>query len=89
MPQDNTFIAPTTGTANKSLEIRNGQSRYLSASQLAGAETVDIETWEGNAYVATGEQLTASAPAKMLDGPGYYRLSKSATVASCGVYVTG
>ena len=87
--KDNTYIEATTEAVNKILSIANGQSMFISASGLANNEVIDIQVWQGNQYVSSGELLTATQVAGILDGPGDYRLAKSATASPAGVYVTG
>lgn len=88
-PTDNTFIAPATAAAQKEIYLPQNKQIQVSADALAGAEVVNIEIWQGTAYNAGGDQLTATEPVKLLEGPGYFRLSKGVTVGACGVYVTG
>lgn len=89
MPEDNTFIDPVTAAANKELTLPQNRQVQVSANNLAGAEVVDIEVWQGDDYGASGDQLTADEPVRLLEGPGHFRLSKSVTAGACGVYVTG
>ena len=89
MPADNTVIVATTAAATKDIPLHSGAKVHISADNLAGAEVVDIQIWQGSAYGNTGAQLTASEPSKILEGPGAYRLSKGTTAGACGVFVTG
>jgi hypothetical protein len=88
MPADNTFIATATGATTRALSLFRDQSVLISADALAGVEVVDIQVWNGASYDDSGDQLTATAPAKLLDGPGEYQLSKSVTASTCAVFKT-
>jgi hypothetical protein len=89
MPADNTFITAATIATSKELPIMSGDSRVvrISADALVSAEVVDIQVWMGAAFVSSGEELTATAPSKILDGPGLYNLAKGTTASPCAVFL--
>ncbi len=89
MSDNNTYIAAVTAADTKLLSLNNGQSVTISASGLAGAEVIDVQVLQGTVYASVGEELTVAEPAKILDGPGQYQISKGVTVGVVGVYIDG
>ncbi len=95
------LIDPTTSSVSASQDttfrVGAGSPVTISANALAGSENVDIEyspdgsstTWSVAYNFDSGEALVLSATGAqlILNGTGYYRVSKDATVSSCGVYL--
>ena len=83
-----TLISSQTAAATSSgFQREEGQSATVFATALAGTETVTISISHdgGTTFVNTGYALTATEPAAHLDGPGIFRMSKSATAGACAV----
>lgn len=97
------LIAPATGAVT-SVEFiigkgpgSQGQSRpvTLVASNLAGAEDVDIQIKTGdpaNEWIDLYEggsqvQLTLTNNVEVLNAPGIFRVIKNITAGNCGVYI--
>lgn len=88
MPLDNTFIAADTAATTGEISINSNRDGVrISADNLAGAEVVEVQFWCVDEYVNSGEQLTATAPSKILSGPGFYQLAKGVTASACAVCV--
>ena len=86
MPTDNTVLAPATAAGDYAFVLPRDQRALASASGL-GAEVVEIHVWQGAAYIASGEELTAETPALQILGPGQFQLVKPITAAASGLYL--
>lgn len=91
-----TVIAATTSAVVTQVPVQSDKFPHitLSASNLAGAEEVDIYVRSDTAWVvvadpATGNavKLTATIPAVSLRGGPLYGVLKDATAGSCSVNV--
>jgi hypothetical protein len=89
MPSNNTHIDAQTAAATKEGSVPDGRTILISACDLAGAEEVVVELWEGDQYKPSGDKLTVDKKYGYLFGPCNYRLSKSATSSAVGVFITG
>jgi hypothetical protein len=93
MARDNTFIAANTDPTSKVFRIKSGERNEvrISADDLVAAEVVDIQVLQGpedtGTFIDSGDQLTATAPATIVSGPGVYKLAKGATVSACAVFL--
>ena len=91
-----TVIAATTAAVVAQVPVQSDKHAYIviSASNLAGAEEVDLYVNSGGSWVvvadpATGSavKLTASIPEQTLRGGPLYGVLKDATAGSCSVNV--
>jgi len=90
-----TVITPRTAAVlvadAEAFYIEPGKPEKISASGLAGVETVTVYAEVGaGVYVAladTASILTATAPVSSIIAGGSYKLVKTATVAAVGAYV--
>ncbi len=92
MATDNTFLAAATAAATSNeLILSSGAVAHVSVSGLSSGESVQIETYQGSAFVplqAGGPiVLTRENMALVLCGPGQFRFRKPVTAAVVGVYV--
>lgn len=96
MSNQQTVIPPTTGSVVTQVVVPSDKFPYivLSASNLAGAEEVDIYLRSGSAWVVVADpstgnavKLTASIPTQTLRGGPEYGVLKDATAGACGVFV--
>lgn len=91
-----TLLAATTGGGDSAeLAVRNGHNATLIASNLAGAETGDIQisydggtSWIDVYADGSQQQLTATNNTTTVYGPGVFRVQLSATAGSCGVFAS-
>lgn len=86
MATDNTVVSPTTAAADFDFRLPRDMRQMVSASGL-GAEVVEIHIFQGSAYIASGEELTAETPALQILGPGQFRLAKPITAAPGGLFL--
>lgn len=88
-----TIIRPQTAAESTGVELKtfSAISVVLVASGLASNEEVDIEIWNGVAYVpyrntsGSAVTLTATSYMQVLPGGVLYRIKKDATAAAGGV----
>lgn len=84
-------VAAATATTGFYVDARGAT---LAADALAGSEEVTIEyrpgagtAWGSFYDEGVAVKLTATKPHITITGRGQYRVAKTATVSSCGVYV--
>ena len=90
------LIAPKTATETVTFSLRKADlPARVSASGLAGAEKVTIKTLEGPSGSVeivpykdgAAIEIVATDPVILLEAPGPYKLTKSATAGASGVYL--
>ena len=82
-----TVITAQTAGANADMVVSSTPAIAV-ADGLAGAETVDIDVYGPDGTAVTYLQLTASAPAKVIEAPAKYKFTKSVTVGTASVGVS-
>lgn len=86
------IIAPVTGAVTSAaFYVEPGRTIKISATGLAGAETVTVHAETGAGVFAaltdTSAILTATAPVSSIVAGGSYKLVKTATVGASGAYI--
>jgi hypothetical protein len=85
MPQFYT-LSGTSGAATPTVEIRNEAGKMTVCSDVALTDTVPIQFWDGEKFVAfikngTSLKLNNLNNMELIDGPGIFRADKPANVS--------
>lgn len=92
MPTDNTFLAAATAAdVSSELILASGDIARVSTSGLAAGETIQLEAYQGSAWLPVVSEspvvLSALDAVMVLHGPGQFRFRKPVTAAAVGIFV--